>query len=375
LAQRDVKRVLAYSTVENAGITTLALGLALLGTGLGSSTLAGLAWTAALLHLWNHALAKAPLFLGFGAVAQAARSRRLDALGGLLQRWPVVGGALVLLAAAIAALPGLNVFTSEWLLLRASFAGAVVLRGANAVAVLGAIAAIVLAGAIAVACFTRLVGIALLGTPRTPEAAAAPSPGWAMRAPIALFAAACVAVAAVPGRVASALAAAVKVVAPSADVAPAIDALRPIAVVLPLIMGAVALGLALRGLAARRAPRCSGPTWGCGYPAPTPVMQYSSTSFGEPVTRLLHPLLGTRTHERLAPSGLPGEPRPVAVAWSSETADRVLAGVYEPLFRGMARLAARVRAYHQTRVSAWLLYIVVAVLVLLALLFLPVRWV
>src|SRR5205807_10466709 len=102
IAQRDVKRVLAYSTVENAGIVTMAMGLGVFGTALGRPVLAGLGWTAALLHVWNRALAKAALFLGFGAVAQSAGSRSLDALGGLLGRWRMVGSVLVLVAAAIA---------------------------------------------------------------------------------------------------------------------------------------------------------------------------------------------------------------------------------------------------------------------------------
>ena len=116
LAQRDVKRILAYSTIENAGIIALAFGVGLLGTALDQPALAALGWLGGLLHLWNHALFKSLLFLGYGAAAQRVHSRDAEAMGGLLRRWPLTGGLMVVGAAAITALPGLNGFTSEWVL-------------------------------------------------------------------------------------------------------------------------------------------------------------------------------------------------------------------------------------------------------------------
>ena len=295
IAQRDVKRVLAYSTVENAGIVTLAIGLGLLGTALGQPALAGIAWMAALLHIWNHAFAKALLFLGFGAVAQAAKSRNLDALGGLLRRWRVVGGVLVIGAASMAALPGLNIFTSEWLLLRGLFGGVVALRGMPQVALLSSVGVIAFTGGIAVACFARLIGIGLLGTPRTDEAANAPSPGWAMRLPMLVFAAVCVLLAASPAQVGATLAKAVLIVAPAAETSGARAALGPLALLLPLIVAGLLLVIALRGVATSALARRGAPTWGCGYEAPSAAMQYTSASFSEPLTRIVQPLLRTRT--------------------------------------------------------------------------------
>ena len=298
IAQRDVKRVLAYSTIENAGIVTLAIGLGLLGTALDQPALAGIAWMAALLHIWNHAFAKALLFLGFGAVAQAARSRNLDALGGLLRRWRVVGGVLVIGGAAMAALPGLNIFTSEWLLVRGLLLGVVAMRGAPQVALLSSVSVIAFTGGIAVACFARLIGIGLLGTPRTAEAADAPAPGWAMRLPMLVFAAVCVLMAIVPGRLGAAIAGAVLVVAPTADTGVARAALEPLALLLPLIGAGFLLVVALRRVATSALARRRTPTWGCGYDAPTPAMQYSSTSFSAPLTSIMQPMLQTTTQQR-----------------------------------------------------------------------------
>lgn len=371
LAQRDVKRTLAYSTVENAGIITLAMGVGVLATVLHEPLLAGFAWTAALLHVWNHALAKALLFLGFGAAAQAVGSRSLDAMGGLLRRWRMAGAALVIGAAAIASLPGLNVFTSEWLLLRALLAGAITLRGVAQVALLGAVVALALTGGIAVATFTRLIGLGLLGTPRTEAAHSAPEPGWTMRIPLLAVAAGCVAVAAMPARVGDALLNAVRAVAPSADTGLVAPALQPLALALPLLVAVAAILLALRATVRRPALRHTGWTWGCGHFAPSPRAQYSSTSFGEPLTRVMQPMLRTEVHASVA--ALPEQRGRWAAdaGWSSETADRVLVGMYLPMVNGIRGAGERIRAMHSPRVTRSLLYTVATMIVLLSLLFLP----
>jgi formate hydrogenlyase subunit 3/multisubunit Na+/H+ antiporter MnhD subunit len=368
IVQRDVKRILAYSTVENAGIVTIAIGLGLLAAAVGQPALAGIAWMAALLHIWNHAFAKALLFLGFGAVAQAARSRNLDALGGILRRWRVVGSALVIGAAAMASLPGLNIFTGEWLLLRGLFQGVVTLGGAPQVVVLCAIGMIAFTGGIAVLCFVRLVGIGLLGTPRTVEAADAPSPGWAMRVPMLVFAAVCVLGAALPARIGDVLANVVSVVAPTAVTSGARTALEPLAWLLPVLAATVFLIVALRSVATRTLARRQASTWGCGYDAPTAAMQYSSTSFSEPLATVMHPLLHTTTVQEGTLSLRAGTS---PVRWTSFTEDIVLAGVYLPLFAVVRRASARVRALHTARVTTSLLYVVGTVVALLALSLLP----
>ncbi len=373
LSQRDVKRALAYSTVENAGLVTLAMGVGLLGTALHDPLLAALGWTAALLHLWNHALVKSVLFLGFGAVAVRAHSRDLDAMGGFLRRWKTVGGVLVVGAAAIASLPGLNVFVSEWLLLRALLMGILNLTGLDRVALVAALAAVVFAGGLALAGVARLVGVGLLGVPRTKAAAEAREPGWLMRGPLVALGVVCVAVAAAPSRVAGLLSAAVTGVASGADVTAAGTALRPLTLLPPLLAAVVVLVIALRGVWARRAVRRTGDTWGCGYPAAGPSMQYSSTSFAGGLTTVMQPVLRVETRHRVVSGGV-GAPAvlwPVAAEWVSSTADRVLAGVYRPAFAGVSRGAARLRALHRVRVTTSLVYMVAAMAVLLALLFLP----
>src|SRR5439155_2149395 len=192
LLQRDVKRVLAYSTVENAGLITLAMGAGLLGQWAGAPELAVLGWSAALFHIWSHSLAKSLLFGGVGAFAHEARSRDLEGWGGLLARWPMVGGLTVVGALAIAAVPGLSGFVGEWLIFRALFAGALVLHGVARAAMVVGIAVLAMTAAVTLAGQGRLIGIGLLGTARRePPAGAFRPPALATTAPLAALAGSC----------------------------------------------------------------------------------------------------------------------------------------------------------------------------------------
>ncbi|MDE3151164.1 MAG: oxidoreductase [Gemmatimonadota bacterium] len=372
LAQRDVKRALAYSTVENAGLATLGIGLGVLGAAWHDPILSGLGWTAALLHLWNHALAKSVLFLGFGAAAQRAGSRDLDALGGLLARWRWVGSATTVGAGAIAALPGLNVFVSEWLLLRALFGAVLRGSGAGEVVMIAALIAVVMGGAIALAAFARLVGVALLGAPRTPAAASAPEPGWTMRAPLIVLAAACAAVAAAPVPVTGVLAGAVALASPLADTRIATALVQPLGLVLPALVLLGALTAGARAAVRRAGARRYSATWGCGYGAPSAAMQYGSTSFGSGITAVFQPVLQARIEREAVPGGGPaGALWPVSARWASVTDDPALRRGYRPLFARIGRVAARVRGGERARVTTSVLYLVAALVLLLGMLFVP----
>ena len=368
LAQSDVKRALAYSTIENAGIVTVAIGAGLLGTRTNQPVLAALGWTAALLHLWNHAMAKALLFLGFGAIVQAAGSRNLDAQGGYLSRWPVTGGAVLLGCAALASMPGLNVFPGEWLLFRGLLFGTVRLDDAARLALLGVIGTLAFASALAVACFARVAGIALLGRPRSPGAADGYRPGATMVLPLVILAAACVFFALLPARVASGFESAISLFAPAPALSAAPGELRPVAGFAMLLMTLLAGVLGLGRLARMRSVRRSAMTWSCGHPAVAPTMQYTATSFSEPITGALQTLLGTQVRRHIGPD----RTHPRLDHWQSETPDPLLEDVYRKLFGWLSRGGERIREYHQPRVSRSLVYIVLTVLFLLGLLFMPI---
>ena len=177
LSQHDLKRLLAYHSVENIGIIAMGLGVGLLGISYGNPAMAALGFTGGLLHVVNHAVFKSLLFLGAGSVLHATGTGELDRLGGLLKRMPVTGATFLIGAAAISGLPPLNGFVSEFLIYLGAMAG----LGSRptplpawplmSVLVVGGLALI---GGLAAACFTKAFGIVFLGEPRSAEAAARP---------------------------------------------------------------------------------------------------------------------------------------------------------------------------------------------------------
>ncbi|MGC8763025.1 MAG: proton-conducting transporter membrane subunit [Acidobacteriota bacterium] len=194
LAQHDLKRLLAYHSVENVGIIVLGLGAALLAKTSGLEGAALLAAAGALLHTLNHGLFKGLLFYSGGAAAQAAGTRDVEELGGLLKRMPYTGAAFLAGSAAICALPPFNGFVSEWLVYAGLLTGA--LRGADtpSVVLFAAVPSLALVGGLALACFAKASGVVFLGEPRSLEAARAQERGLWMRAPMAAVGAACLAV-------------------------------------------------------------------------------------------------------------------------------------------------------------------------------------
>ncbi|HVY60423.1 MAG TPA: proton-conducting transporter membrane subunit, partial [Planctomycetota bacterium] len=173
LAQGDLKRLLAYSTIENVGIVFIGLGIGTLGRAAGEPAVAALGYAGALLHVVTHSVMKSLLFAGAGAVLTAAHTRSIDRLGGLLKAMPATGGAFLVGAAAIAGLPGLAGFASEWLVYAALFRGGLAMRGAAGAAAIAAIPALAAVGGLAAATLAKAAGLVFLGIPRSEEAARA----------------------------------------------------------------------------------------------------------------------------------------------------------------------------------------------------------
>ena len=358
LAQRDLKRTLAYSSVENIGIIALGLGLGTLGTSMQSGALTALGFGGALLHVLNHALFKGLLFLGAGAVAHGTGSRDMDRLGGLLKRMPLAGAAFLVGAAAISGLPPFNGFVSEFLIYFGAFKGAVSLPASGAVPMLAVIAGLALIGGLAAACFTRAFGMVFLGEPRSDEARHAHEPGLAMRLPMWILAGGCV----LAGMGAPLV---WGVVTRAFGVAEEYRALA--AEPLSWIVIGSALFLALVGaLVVLRRELLSGrvvgqsATWGCGYARPTARIQYTATSFSQPITTQFDSLLGTCASVA-PPDGY--FPRHSAVA--SETLDACSEKIYRPAFTLLDRALSRLRWLQHGTVQLYVLYIALTLLALL----------
>ncbi len=368
LSQRDVKRVLAYSTIENAGLIALAVGTALLATAEGRPAVAALAWTAALLHVWSHALSKSLLFFTAGAIAKRVHDRDLEHWGGLLRRFPAQASALLLGAAALVGLPGTHGFASEWLLVMSLLSGSQALAGASRLAlVLGLVAVAFVAGA-ALSCFVRLAGVGLLGRPRAAVSEGpAPARDRGLAVPALVLAAASFALTPLVRPVVSALAPAVRQLAPAADAGATARLLVPLpwlGLIAPLALLAFAGWRAW--LARTRSVRAAS-TWGCGYASASPSMQYTASSLAQPTTRVLQP--GLRTSVRWNP---PRGLWPGAMAWRGETPERTLADVYRPAFTRLVLVLGQFRRLQEGQLMVYLRYVGLALLALLAWLLLPV---
>ncbi|HEX4952712.1 MAG TPA: proton-conducting transporter membrane subunit [Thermoanaerobaculia bacterium] len=362
LAQRDLKRLLAYSSIENVGIILLGLGLALVGRSLERPEWVLLGLAGCLLHVWNHALFKSLLFFGAGSVAHATGSRDLEKAGGLARRMPATATLFLVGSLAICGLPPGNGFVSELFV----YLGLVRTTVAPSAA-WAALPAPVLAatGALALACFVKVVGVAFLGTPRSAAAESAHESPALMLAPMALLAAGCLLLGVAPGLVAPVLERVVAVWAGGSLAGASLAELVPLG---PLAATAVALLAGVALLAAAVIPACRRgrsrqpalPTWDCGYAAASPRLQYTASSFAQLVTSRFAWALRPAVHAARLEGPFPGPSR-----FHSQVDDSVLETVLLPRLRRLRQAANRVRATQQGDLQRYVLYVVAAVAVLL----------
>jgi hydrogenase-4 component B len=364
IGQHDLKRLLAYHSIENIGIILLGLGLAMIGRALGRDDLIILGVSGGLLHVWNHALFKALLFLSAGSVIHAVHTREIDDLGGLAKAMPGTSLCFLVGAVAICGLPPLNGFVSEFLIYiglfdtlgqggQAPFAGAA----------FGA-AALSLIGALAVACFVKVYGAVFLGVARSSHAQHAHESPSTMLAAMSVLVACCFFIGLFPLAIAPILGMAIAAWAPSlVDPGPQIVNFAPLGWITAmglLLIAGLLLGSALLRARLRMGGVESSTTWGCGYSAPTARMQYTSSSFAEMLVGLFAWALRPQVHR---PAPMPLFPQPAS--FHSEVADTVLDNAVLPTFRFTAVLFSWFRVFQQGNIQTYLLYIFIALIALL----------
>jgi len=359
LMQQELKRLLAYSSIENVGIVVTALGASILLT---DPLWAGFAFAAALLHIANHAVFKVLLFLGAGAFERATGALDLDRLGGLLRRMPWTGGAFGVGCLAIAGLPPLNGFASEWLTLQSlahlAFDGPLGIGLAGAAALAG----IAATAALALLCFVKVAGLVLLGPPRREECAAAMDAPLEMRAALVALAALCVIGGLVPGLLLPTLAALAPGDLGFASASPGLDlpdtgSLPGPALALALVVLVVLLA---RARGSRRA--APAPSWACGQPV-VPTLNWTSAGFTKPLRLVLEAVLRPRRELEVSRAG--GVVQRIHYSRElSSPADRLL---YRPAIAAALRgaaLARRLQTGNVRTYAAYLLALVVGLLVL-----------
>jgi len=353
LAQHDLKRLLAYHSVENIGIILLGLGVGALGVSHHHPALALLGFTGALLHTLNHSLFKSLLFLGAGALIHAAGTREIDRLGGVARVVPRTAWAFFIGSIAIVGLPPLNGFVSEWVVFRALLdTGGTggTLRVASVTA-----AGLALTGALALACFSKVHGVLFLGSPRSPVSGVYGGDNGLV-APQLVLAGFCIAIGLLPFLVIPAAARVAIGVMPDSVPLGLADALTGtatmvslVALVLLVLVGIV-WGLRAASVASRQVR--AGTTWGCAYPAVTGRMQHTASSYAASLIGAFGPLSGTNRVDG-------------PLTLEVHAVDPVFDSIGRPVWTWLRRTAVGLRRFQSSRIFWYLLYVITALVGLL----------
>jgi formate hydrogenlyase subunit 3/multisubunit Na+/H+ antiporter MnhD subunit len=378
LMENDLKRLLAYSSVENIGLIFIGLGTGFLFLSLKVAPAALLALAAALYHALNHAAFKGLLFLGAGSVLHATRTRDMNQLGGLIRGMPWTAACFLIGSLAIAGLPPLNGFVSEWLLFQSLLPGIGSPMPLVAPLMTLAVGILALTSGLAAAGFVKAFGITFLAIPRSPAAEHSHEAVAAMRAGMALLAVLCAGFGLAAVLILPTLA---RIVVAPARVPPSplplgatlflfmpggFARMSPALVALGLVLVIAGVWLAVRVLAAGRRLRVS-ETWGCGRVVQTPRMEYTSTAFAEPLRRVFAELY--RPTQDLSIDFHPESRYFVqAIEYRSEIVPWFERYLYAPLIGRIRRWGTQARAIQSGSAHAYLSYLVIALVGLLALL-------
>jgi hydrogenase-4 component B len=372
LMQHDLKRLLAYHTVENIGIIFIGLGLALAFEAHGMAWAAALALTAGLLHVFNHSLFKSLLFLGAGAVLTATGERDMERLGGLIHRMPQTALTFLVGCAAISALPPLNGFVSEWLIFQAILLSPQLPSWGLKLLVPAVGALLALSAALAAACFVKAFGVTFLGRARSIAAINAGETDRFSLAAMFVFAALCLLAGILPGMFIDALAPAVEALAGArmparkhvewfsiVPIAESRSSYNGLLVFLFMVISGTLAAWAIHRLASSELRRA--PAWDCGYPDSSPQTQYTASSFAQPIRRVFGSVVfQAREHSEMPQ---PGDTRPARL--TVVLRDPVWETLYAPVAAGVLATADRLNHLQFLTIRQFLSLVFAALVALL----------
>lgn len=372
LMEKDIKRLLAYSTIENIGIVFISLGLALAFKANGMAAAAALALVAALFHVLNHSMFKSLLFFGAGAVLTATGERDMDKLGGLIHRMPATSVLFLIGCVAISALPPLNGFASEWLAFQAVLISPDLPQWALRLAVPAAGGMLALSAALAAACFVKAYGISFLGRPRSSAAETAVEVDRYSVAAMAILAALCLLAGILPGGVVDTLAPVtqalmgssmpVQLHTPWLSLVPIAQSRSSYNGLLVLVFIAASSGFAvyfIHRFASRIIRRAA--AWACAFPEFTPAMQYSAGSFSQPIRRVFGTLVFRAKEKVDMPA--PGDVRPARLTVSMS--DLSWEAIYAPIGGAVMLVADRLNFLQFLTIRRYLSVVFVLLVTLL----------
>jgi len=367
LAQHEIKRLLAYHSVENIGIIGLGLALAWLGRCVGAPGLVALGLAGALLHTLNHAIFKALLFFGAGNVYVYAHTGDIERLGGLAKTLPVTGVSFLIGAVSICGLPPFNGFISEFLIYKSFFQGGILMSVPVPLVLLVAAVGLAFVGGLAVACFTKLYGIVFLGENRL-KLSAQPGQEALSSFPVLIgLAMLCVMIGFAPG-------AALRLVAPAVSEISGLPAARlgaeliaplgALTLVFGLLLALTLLTLIIKVWTQKKVGVRLRETWGCGYQSVTARMQYSASGFAEELLRLGQPMLGLKLRWKPIAHVLP-EPR----VFKSHCYDQIEERLWVWLNGAIGRALTLLRWIQSGNIRHYVLYIFAALIIYLIIAF------
>ena len=372
LMEHDLKRLLAYHTVENIGIIFIGLGLALAFGANQLPVAAALGLTAALFHVFNHSVFKSPLFFGTGAVLTATGERDMDHLGGLIHRMPKTAFAFLVGCVAISALPPLNGFVSEWLTFQAILLHPDLPQWGLKLAIPADGALLALSAALAAACFVKAFGVTFLGRPRTRAAADAREVDSFSLAAMFGFAALCLLAGILPGAVIDLLAPVTQMLTGASmptqlDVAwlsivpveSARSSYNGLLVFLFIALSASLAALVVRRFAAHGQRRA--PAWDCGFPDPRPETQYTGASFAQPIRRVFGAVV-FRTRETVTMPP-PGDIAPARI--EKHISDPIWDTLYAPVAGAVWHLSLLLNHLQFLTIRRYLGFVFAALVILL----------
>ncbi len=361
IGKQDLKKMLAYSSVENIGIILLGIGVGMLGAASGNKTMAAFGFAGGLLHVFNHAIFKSLLFMGAGSVIHQTHTGASNELGGLMKTMPVTGRTMLIGSVSISGLPPFNGFISEFLIFYGAIHG-LSLHGASFVFSALAVIALAVIGALAAAAFTKLIGVVFLGEPRSDKAANASEAGFFMGAALSILAASCLIIGVWPDYFVQAAFKASQAIPLVADFAP--DSFMPIMTNIArtaalFLLFFVAVVLLRKILYAGKEITRSG-TWGCGFTQPTVRMQYTATSYADSMVAFFRPFIQVQKKYSGIDKIFPGK-----TTYSSEIHDTSEIGLNRFIVRPIVYALSKLRWIQHGNIQLYIGYIVLTIVVML----------
>ena len=354
LGQHEIKKLLAYHSIENIGIITLGLGMGLMGHIYHQDTVALIGYTAALLHVFNHAIFKGLLFLSAGSVVRATRTGHIDHMGGLLKLLPWTGHLFLIGSVSICGLPLFNGFISEWLVYQSLLAGVLHLGIYGVIFASIAIAALALIGGLAALCFAKAFGVIFLGSNRSSQQHHYKENDWMLRGPMVLLAAICLWGGLSPVIMVSfALAGAQAITGMPVPFAAQEAIINPLAMVTKVLSIGIIIFVILaiaREFSLNAYPVRQTDTWGCGFMAHSPRAQYTASSFAKPILKIFRTVLMFRVNTAMVKKYFPTE-----IPLSSGVSDASEDVLFRPALRLIRKIAIQLKWIQSGHTQKYLL--------------------